>query len=73
MTQKKEPKKIALYMEDKCPRCGGDADDNWFDRSFCPCENDDMYGGIMHTRCTNCGYPLDGCKFEQENTPPDST
>lgn len=46
--------------EDRCPSCGGDAGDNWFDRSLCPCDD------IMHTRCSNCGAALDGCEFEKE-------
>jgi hypothetical protein len=41
-----------------CPSCGNDAEDNYFDREVCPepC-------GRMHTRCRNCGYPLDGCEL----------
>lgn len=46
-------------MTDACPSCGGDAGDNWFDRSICPCDD------TMHTRCVKCGHALDGCKFEQ--------
>lgn len=43
----------------KCPSCGGDAGDNWFDRTLCgpPCES-------MHTRCSNCGAALDPCPAE---------
>jgi hypothetical protein len=42
----------------RCPNCRGDAGDNWFDRSICPCAD------TMHTRCCNCGAALDGCVFE---------
>lgn len=42
-----------------CPGCGGDAGDNWFDRSICAC-------GAMHTCCAKCGRALDGCEYEQE-------
>lgn len=46
----------------RCPGCGGDAGDNWFDRSLCaePC-------GSMHTRCRECGHSLDGCSWETED------
>lgn len=47
--------------KERCPGCGGDASDNWFDRSRCPCEPGI---GTMHTRCVNCGYALDGCSVE---------
>jgi hypothetical protein len=40
-----------------CPSCGGDAADNWFDRTLCT-------EGDMHTRCKNCGFALDGCGDE---------
>ncbi len=45
--------------DETCPRCGGDAGENWFDRSLCASE-------WMHTRCRGCGYALDGpCCKEQ--------
>jgi hypothetical protein len=44
---------------ERCARCGGDAGDNHFDRSLCACD-------AMHTCCNGCGYPLDGCPFEDE-------
>lgn len=48
--------------EEPCPRCGGDAGDNHFDRSLCAC-------GSMHTCCNKCGTPLDGCEYiELEGT-----
>jgi hypothetical protein len=37
---------------DRCPRCGGDASDNYFDRSFWPGVED------MATRCVSCGFSL---------------
>ncbi len=39
--------------EDKCPKCGGLASDNYFDRSVCPdpCNS-------THTRCKACGKAL---------------
>jgi hypothetical protein len=46
--------------KERCPGCGGDAADNWFDRSLCPCAD------VMHTRCVGCGAALDGCEFEQD-------
>lgn len=46
-------------MHEYCDFCGSDASDNWFDRSVCPC-------GMMHTRCGNCGSPLDNCPYEPE-------
>lgn len=49
----------AALVDERCPSCGGDAGDNWFDRSLCPCED------TMHTRCSNCGAALDGCSFDQ--------
>jgi hypothetical protein len=48
----------------RCPWCGGDGGDNWFDRSICaePC-------GKMHTRCRGCGGALDECHWEDEPPP----
>jgi hypothetical protein len=45
------------------PRPGAracDPEDTWFDRSICPepC-------GTMHTRCVDCGRPVDGCPHDQ--------
>lgn len=55
-----EPSEIRLEKDERwCQRCGGDASDNWFDRSLCPCDD------AMHTRCRNCGAALDGCEFEE--------
>lgn len=50
-------------IKEKCLGCGGDASDNYFDRSLCPCEHGPDWG-VMHTRCRNCGTALDGCAFE---------
>lgn len=47
----------AISPEAICPSCGGDAADNWFDRTLCT-------EGDMHTRCKNCGFALDGCGDE---------
>ena len=46
----------------RCWSCGGDAGDNWFDRSLCPepC-------GAMHTRCRECGVALDACPWENRS------
>jgi hypothetical protein len=44
--------------DERCPSCGGDAGDNWFDRSLCAC-------GSMHTCCAKCGHALDGCPYEK--------
>lgn len=47
----------------KCPACGGNAGDNYFDRCLCFCAPD----GVMHTRCRNCGCALDKCgKTDEE-------
>lgn len=48
-------------MSDKCRGCGGDAADNYFDRSLCPepC-------GMMHTCCRACDATLDECYFESK-------
>ena len=50
-------------MSERCPSCGGDASDNWFDRSICPepCDS-------MHTRCVKCGVALDGCEFDDADS-----
>lgn len=43
---------------ERCPGCGADAADSWFDRSLCgACEG-------MHTRCAACGVSLDPCSEE---------
>jgi hypothetical protein len=47
-----------------CSSCGGDAGEQFFDRSLCPPPCDSM-----HTRCANCGHALDGCRWEQEYDP----
>jgi hypothetical protein len=61
------PDPTSASVEEKCPNCGGDATDNWFDRSLCPCAN------VMHTRCASCGAALDSCVMEREEDwlPPD--
>lgn len=46
-------------MSERCPNCGGDAGDNYFDRSICPCDD------AMHTRCVTCNHALDGCSFDE--------
>lgn len=40
-----------------CPNCGGDAGNNYFDRSLCACD-------VMHTRCRECGFALDICPLD---------
>lgn len=62
MTDK--PKLVAAI----CPRCGGDASDNWFDREVCapPCDS-------MHTRCRKCGASLDPCPLEGTWIEPDGS
>ena len=45
---------------DTCRHCGGDASDNSFDRSICPC-------GSMHTFHIPCGQPLDDCSCEENH------
>jgi hypothetical protein len=45
-------------VTERCSGCGGDAGDNWFDRSLCPCDD------TMHTRCRVCGTALDGCSYD---------
>lgn len=39
---------------ERCPGCGGDPGNSYFDRSLCAC-------GTMHMRCRACGHPLDPC------------
>jgi len=58
----RRPRRSPVSEEQTCGRCGGDAGDNWFDRSFCPCEPG---LGAMHTRCDNCGYAFGDCSFEE--------
>lgn len=49
-----EQKLAVAEADERCPMCGGNAANNWFDRSICSC-------GSMHTCCCECGYELDGC------------
>jgi hypothetical protein len=62
---------VKINKIEKCPGCGGDASNNYFDRSFCPCDMDeDGFGvGVMHTRCAECHTALDGCDFEIDELP----
>lgn len=54
--------------KDRCWNCGGDAGDNWFDRSICPSPCDSM-----HTRCVKCGVALDHCPFDGSVLAPDGS
>lgn len=61
-----DPMDRERHRAECCPQCGGDASDNWFDRSLCPCDD------IMHTRCRNCGAALDSCSFDTDEAPASS-
>jgi hypothetical protein len=58
-----DPANGAPEGDERCPGCGGDARDTWFDRSLCPCDGTDW--GVMHQRCANCGYAED-CGFDNQ-------
>jgi hypothetical protein len=53
--------RLKYLITERCPGCGGDAADNWFDRSICPasCLS-------MHTRCCKCGSAIPPCPLDKE-------